>query len=406
MPIGGKVHDDPRTGIIFGDGNEIFGFSTTDVENAQGFSSPNNLFLLDEASGKGIETVYSALEGNIAGGGKIGMFGNPTRTSGTFFDAFTNHRSIWHAKTISSAETPNVRTGKVIVPGLATAKWIGMRRNEWGEDHPLYQIRVAGNFPKFTDNQIIPYFLVDSAQLAWRAHMYKSNDEEKTPFEMIRYEPGPLLLGLDVARFGQDDSVLQCVKGHVALEPSNFHGLDGVELAAEVLDFAEKLRECGYFHVEKVPIILKVDEIGAGTSPYDHLRHNPRCRTLNIKVIKVNMANNPANPNKYKDLNTEMLWTVREWLEAGGMIPEHPKLEKELLFPTFLVDESMRYYREFNKKEERKAENLGHSPDNRDALGLALLKKRYAVSEHMSDGNRKTAEAGDRYSGFVSEKGT
>ena len=404
MPLGGKVHDDPRTGIIFGDGNEIFGFSTSEVENAQGFSSHNNMFLLDEASGKGIETVYDALEGNIAGGGKIGMFGNPTRTSGTFFDAFTHSRSIWHAGTISSAETPNVKSGKVLIPGLATKKWIDMRLQEWGEDHPLFQIRVAGNFPKFTDNQIIPYFLVDSGQLAWRAHKYKANDEEKSEFEMIRFSSDPICIGIDVARYGQDDSVFQVVRGKCALEPLNFHGLDGVELAKEALDLCENLRESGYFHVEKVPIIIKIDEIGAGTSPYDHLRHSPRTRHLNVKVVKVNMSSSPSDPLKYADLNTEMLFGIREWLEDGGMLPEHPKLEKELLFPTFLVDEAMRYMREFNKKMERKPENLGGSPDNRDALGLALLKIRHTVSEHISDGNRQTSVAGERYSGFISEK--
>lgn len=403
VDIGGKLFDDPRTGLTFGDGNEIFGFSTTDVENAAGFSSPNNLFLIDEASGRGIEVVYEALEGNIAGGGKIGMFGNPTRTSGTFFDAFTNHRSIWHAKTISSEETPNVKEGKVIVPGLATAKWIGVRKSEWGVDHPLYQIRVAGNFPKFTDNAIIPYYLLTDSQLNWRSNKFRHDGEEIDELAMIKEQLGPIRIGLDVARYGQDESVIQCVRGHVALEPRNFHGLDGVELANELFLFVEQLRDSGYFSIEHVPVHVNVDEIGVGVSPWDHLKHaTTRCRALNMTVKPISMSAEPHEPSKYLDPNTEMLFTIREWLQQGGMLPENPKLEKELLFATYLVNEKMQMHREHNKKAERLAENLGHSPDNRDALGLALYNVSRSTGEFISDGRRETGTHLDQFEGVQS----
>ena len=386
-PIGGKMHDDPRSGLVFSDGNEIFGFSTTDKERAAGFSSPHNLFLIDEASGRGVEVVYDALEGNIAGGGAIGMFGNPTRTAGTFFEAFSSSKSIWYAGTISSEETPNVKQGKVIVPGLATRPWIEMRKKEWGPEHPLYKIRVAGEFPRYSDNNIIPYYLVDEAQLRWRTW----NTEEDVrrgngEFSILRKVHGDIHIGVDVAKYGQDSSIIQVVRGPYAMMPKSFYGLDGVELAKEILDICDQIRSHNSFHESMVRIRVKIDIIGEGGSCWDQLKHNDRTKMLNVKVVPVDVrkSNESKSPMVYKDLNTEIIFGIREWMESGGYLPDDDVLVQELLFPTYIIDEKGRFCRVFNKKEERKPENLGRSPDRRDALAYALFEPRNVFNGSLS----------------------
>jgi len=372
VDLGGKIHDDPRSGLVWETGNEIFGFTTKDKERAAGYSGPNNLFIVDEASGRGLEDIYDALEGNVAGGGKIGMFSNPTRNSGIFFEAFASKTSIWTTGSISSRETPNVKEGRIVVPGLATKEWVELREKEWGKDHPLFLIRVEGKFPKYSDTSIIPYDLLEESQINWRAHRLQYDGKEKGDWQMIATQPGDFRVGIDVARHGSDDSVLQPLRGLIALQPKNYHGLDGPELAAEFLDYIDMARESGALPIEEVKVIALVDEIGEGSSCFDALRHSHRAKILRVQLVSIKASRGPNYPEKFKDLYTEMLFNIRYWLLLGGMLPENVKLDKELLFAEYLLDEKARYCRRFTKEEEKKEANIGHSPDNRDALADAV----------------------------------
>ena len=122
---------DPATGLTFTSGNQIFGFSAKEAENAAGISSPHVMYLLDEASGIQ-DAVFSAMEGNMAGGAKMVMASQGTKMSGHFFDAFNKYRASWHCIKISSWDSPNV-TGEVQIPGLATKKWCQQKKDQWGE---------------------------------------------------------------------------------------------------------------------------------------------------------------------------------------------------------------------------------------------------------------------------------
>ncbi len=83
IEIGAQFYEDPQSGIKTQDGREIFGFSTKEAERAAGISGKNIFYLLDEASGIE-EMIFEAIEGNRAGGAKMMMFSNPTKTSGSF----------------------------------------------------------------------------------------------------------------------------------------------------------------------------------------------------------------------------------------------------------------------------------------------------------------------------------
>ncbi|HLY21543.1 MAG TPA: terminase family protein [bacterium] len=199
-PLGGELHAHPDAGLQFSDGREIVGFNTTEPERMSGISGANLLFILDEASGIP-DQIFQAIEGNRAGGARLVLFSNPTRTSGTFFDAFGTKREFWHVIHISSEETRNAQEGRDVIPGLATREWIEEKRREWGETSPLYQVRVRGDFPSQAENAIIGLALVEDATVRW----------VETPAE------GRLTLGVDVARFGDDETVIFPVRGHKAL---------------------------------------------------------------------------------------------------------------------------------------------------------------------------------------------
>jgi hypothetical protein len=89
------ANDVPDLGIQFANGSEILGFTADDSEKFAGISgAPDALmFIVDEASGVE-EPIFEAIEGSAAGGARVILVGNPTRTSGTFFDAFHDRKEF------------------------------------------------------------------------------------------------------------------------------------------------------------------------------------------------------------------------------------------------------------------------------------------------------------------------
>lgn len=345
-PIGGKLADDPETGLQFVDGREIVGLSTKDPEKVAGYSGDELLFILDEASGIP-ENIFEAIEGNRAGGASVVMFSNPTRTSGTFFDAFHSKREFWHVIHISSRETPNAITGRRVVPGLATSEWVAEKVKEWGPSSAIFQVRVEGNFPRQGDNAVIPLHLVTEAIERWQ-------ETESA---------GALEFGLDPAEFGDDPSTLCPRRGRKALAIREFRGLDAVQLAGAVLEVVRELRL-----PDERPRI-KVDCIGVGAGVAAILATFPE-----VEVIRVNASESPTadeNDNgQLKNMRTQLWVGTRDWLKGGGAIPEDKHLEAELVTPTYSFDAQGRMQVEA-KKDIKKRLN-GRSTDHADALGLSI----------------------------------
>lgn len=338
IPVGGDLAVDPRTGLRFPDGRIVFGFSTDKPERAAGQSSDNILYLVDEASGIP-EPIIEAMEGNLAGGGSIVLLGNPTQTSGTFYDAFNEKAEFWHGIHISSEDTPNVSAGSIVVPGLATREWVDEKKALWGEDSPLYSVRVRGEFPSQGSNVVIPLSYIEAAKA-------RTCEGE-----------GRLHLGVDVARFGDDSSVVVPRRGWQAAPCRAVHGLDGVQLAAYVLQIARELRRPG----EKP--LVKVDVIGVGASAFDQLRQSSE-----VEVVGVDVSTS-AHDTTYALLRDQLWFMARDWLRDGGCIPDDPKLHGELVAPTYFFNSSGRI--KVEPKDAMK-KRLKRSPDRADALALAV----------------------------------
>lgn len=341
IPIGGKLATDPETGLQLRDGREIVGLSTNEPERIAGYSSPEMLFILDEASGID-EAVFEALEGNRAGGARIVLFSNPTQTSGTFFDAFHSKAEFWTTIHISSEESPNVTGAEESIPGLATPEWVAEKRREWGEESALYQVRVRGNFPTQGDKAVIPLVHVVNAVARWA-------DEPD--------DQGPLVLGVDVARFGDDESVIVPRRGNRVWPARVLTQLDGPNLAGEVLGVVRELRRLG----EKPAV--HVDVIGVGASAYDVL-----ARSDEVAAVPVNVAEK-ATAEGFHSLRDQLWGSTRDWLKGGGAIPDDARLQAELVSPVYAFDAQGRMQVESKQAMKKR---LNRSPDRADALALAI----------------------------------
>ena len=343
VKLGPEPAHKPSTGYRLADGRAVIGFSTDKPERMAGISGANVLFIIDEASGVP-EEIFEAVEGNRAGGARVLLLGNPTQTSGTFFEAFGTKSSFWKTLHVSSEESPNVRAGKVVVPGLATLEWIEEKREEWGEDSPIFAVRVRGNFPTQASDSVVGLGYVLAAVERWK----ESQDEGE----------GRLHLGVDPARFGDDEAVVAPRRGLRAYEMHTFQGLDGRQLAGEVRRIARELRNS----VDEIPVV-KVDEIGIGASVVDHLQG-----CADIELIPVNVAE-VATAEGYHLLRDQIWFGVANWLKAGGAIPDDGKLTGDLVAPRYGFDARGR--QQVEPKAETK-KRLKRSPDRADALGLAI----------------------------------
>jgi hypothetical protein len=164
----------------------------------------------------------------------------------------------------------------------------------------------------------------------------------------------PIVLGVDPARFGDDRSVIVMRQGLVAFKPDVYRGIDNMELAARVAYKIEEVR----------PDAVFIDS-GAGAGVIDRLRQ------LWHDVIEVPFGGKANRSDLYTNRRTEMWFELRDWLRAGGGIPNDVSLKQELATPTFGYDNQGRRALE-SKDEIKKRLQGGASPDMADALALTF----------------------------------
>src|SRR5262249_12856341 len=156
------------TSLYLGPERYAMGLSTNDGIRFQGFHG-NVLVILDEAPGV-LPGIYEAIEGIRAGGNvHVLALGNPTISSGPFYDAFTTNLEGWEQTTISALEAPNLgglsMEDLLALPEselyhnpwrqLTTRRWVREKYHEWGPGHPLWDARVLGNFPAQSEDALV-----------------------------------------------------------------------------------------------------------------------------------------------------------------------------------------------------------------------------------------------------------
>ncbi len=383
--LGGRLHEVPELGlqhIESGEQSEVVGFSTKEPERMAGTSGENILYLIDEASGIG-RAIFEAIDGNRAGGASILMFSNPTQTSGEFYDAFHSKKHLYICFSFSSEETPNVRAGKKVIPGVATREWLAEKRDEYGPDYendPRYRVRVLGEFPLQAADQVVSLKDIERAHLVWYTFAAQAlqrrelladpkrwRDIIRTPHELAvvrgawQATPERLQIGVDPARYGDDLTVIYPRRGLRLFRPRALKYCDGQDVADEVMTCIEEY----VVGVERPGVLI--DAIGIGASAYDHLKHKS-----GIEVFAVNSGEGPTdgNDDEFVNLRAEIGLGMRSWIRAGGGFEPDQRLQDDLLAPKYFLDGVGRVQIE-SKKDLKK--RIGRSPDHGDAAGLAVF---------------------------------
>lgn len=161
------------------------------------------------------------------------------------------------------------------------------------------------------------------------------------------------IIGVDPARFGNDRSVIIRRQGLQAFEPIAFNGIDNMRLAEAVA------REINRWKPDAVFV-----DAGAGSGVIDRLRQ------LGHSVMEVNFGGK-ASDDAYVNKRTQMWFDMRDWISAGGAIPNINSLKIELATPTYGYDAAGKFKLE-SKDEIKKRMPGGASPDIADALALTF----------------------------------
>ena len=320
------------------------GLSANDADQFQGFHCDNILVVLDEAEAVA-EPIYEAAEAVMTSANStLLLIGNPTTTDGGFHRAFHRERGIYETITISALESPNVVEGRVVIPGLTTAEWVEERRKIWGEDSEMFRARVMGEFPDRGEQNLIAISDIDDAT-------YPPGD---VPAPSDRYEP--VVIGVDVARFGPDRSVLLTRRGDVVVDIRVYHGFDITAVAGASIVAARDTR----------PRELIVDETGLGSGVVDILREQGQ------PVYGFNGAGKPLKEEvTCANLRAEGYWTLaRRFRDHTIRIPRDVELIAELASLRYRYNSRGKVLME--SKESMKKRGLP-SPDKADALMLAFL---------------------------------
>lgn len=308
------------------------------------------LLIFDEASA--IErSIWEVSEGATATPGgyrKWLVFGNPTRNDGAFFDCFHRSRHRWHTVTL------DVR-GCRYADQSQIAQWI----EDYGEDSDFVRVRVRGLFPRQAVSQFIGSGMVDVSA--------------KRDLTAEQYEFSPMILGVDVARYGDDQSVIAVRQGLLLHEMESYRGLSTTELASIVAARIAEIR----------PQAVFLDEGGVGAGVVDRLRQ------LGHQVVGVNFGST-AGEARYANKRAEMWGRMRDWLSHGAIPGDDRELADDLVGPQYGYDNKERILLE--KKADMKRRGLA-SPDKADALALTFAEHVYAAEAYQEHGAMHCADA-------------
>lgn len=297
-------------------------------EALQGFHAETLIFLVDEASGID-DSVFEVARGALSTpSARVIMAANPTRTTGYFYRAFHRNRDSWTRLTFSCVDSP-----------LVDARYIEEMRAEYGEDSDVYRVRVLGDFPAGGDLQFIPSALVDEA-------MKRCYTESVFGF-------APVVLGVDVAWFGGDTSVIFLRQGLYSRLLWSSRECEIATLAGIVARLEDEHGAQAVF----------VDATGVGAGVVSNLRMMGR------SPFPV-MLGGGSSKEEYKNKRAECWGEMKRWLsDDQGWIPQDDKLRDELCAPDYSYD--MRGRLQIERKEDMRKRGLS-SPDFADALALTF----------------------------------
>jgi hypothetical protein len=307
------------------------------AEGLQGFHAEENiLFIIDEASGVQ-DAVFPAVEGALTSKNSyVILTGNPTRTTGFFFDVFNSNdlAGMYYLMHVSCLDSPRV-----------SDRYIQMMKVKYGVDHPVYQIKVLGNFPSMDTALLIPPEFVD----------VMVNNSKQDGDGLIEF-------GIDIGR-ARALSVCYVRYGNDIVDWQECQKVGGITDTHVLTQWIVNMMN------DHDPSFVKIDPVGIGVGVFDNLRsiYGPE------KILPViGGASAKEDKDMYLNLRAKGYWDLRMNL---------PKISHSVRLPDRLIaelgdirlKEKTRTGKIQVESKEDMMSRATRSPDHADALMYCFL---------------------------------
>ena len=307
------------------------------ADTLAGLHADYMMFILDEAGGIP-SSVMAAAEAGLATGieCKILMAGNPTHLDGPLYAACTNERHLWFVLEITGdPDAPN-RAKRIDI------RWAREQIEKYGRDNPWVLVNVFGKFPPSSINTLLgPEEVTD----AMKRHLTEDS-----------YSWAQKRLGVDVARFGDDRTVIFPRQGLASFRPVQMRHARGSAVSVDIATRVIMAKSKWGSEIEVFD-----DTVGWAHGAIDYMVAN------GYSPLPVAFHTPAFNP-RYKNRRAEMWFEMAEWIKKGGALPNIPELVSELTTPTYTFIGGKFQIEDKDQIKDR----IGRSPDLADALALTF----------------------------------
>lgn len=357
MPLGGRLL---KTKLDMSEEWYAIGVSSDDSNKIQGFHPKSGfiLVIVDEAAGVE-EDVFIAVDAVMSSeGARLLMIGNPTSLSGTFYRSHHSDPAA-HKIKISCFDTPNFRNNgirnlrdlqkadlskiEIVRPHLITPAWAKDKIRRWGIESPMFQARVLGEFPSAEENTLIPLNFIEAAA---------------EPERRLMLDAGKGFVGVDVARYGNDKTVITPRHGGI-VDPQIIHGKENTAVTAgRVKMLLAEMKEWSGIYIDS-------DGVGGGVADIlddDKIEHI-------VEIYNNAKALVEQGGLQFVNLRSQIYWHLAELFKSGDIaIPADDELMAELA--------SIRYFITRRgimvESKEDIVKRLRKSPDRADSLAYSF----------------------------------
>jgi hypothetical protein len=346
----------------------------------QGFHAENLLLVVDEAAGVA-EAVFEEAESILTGAGARALYiGNPTSLGGTFRSAFHENSDLYEGIRISAYDTPNFTrfgitrddmlngewkdkiTGSMPYPALIDPFWVNRQIRRHGPKSPFVISRIDAEFPTDSASTLIALSWIERAQEAAGT---------------LHDPTAPWYAGIDVARFGEDETSIALRQGDELGPQDSWNGLSTTESRGRIEYW---LGELG---IKKDQIELRVDVIGVGGGLHDELKAN------GWKTKQINVGAASRDKKLWPNFRHEMWWQLRERFKDDRIATMEPSrfrlpdgewydarvdegAQAQLSDIKFRYDESGKYQMPLIESKEAAKKRGRPSPDRAEAVAMAF----------------------------------
>lgn len=308
----------------------------------QGTHAEHVLIIIDEASGVP-DIVFEPVLGSMSTiDAKLLMCGNPTQLAGFFYESHTTKRELYKTHTIDGSKCERV-----------DKNYVQTIIDMFGKDSDVYRVRVAGEFPKSNPDSFIGLDIIRT---------------EKKVIDVVE----SIDLGVDVARYGDDESVVATTYNKSQVERLNvFKHNDTMKLTGQIVNIIKMLN----LKYPSIIVRVKIDCDGLGVGVYDRLKEVIVEKNLKAKAIECHFGGKGGKvsydePIEYYN-STGIMWgTLRSKLKNNEItIPNNEELIKQITNRKYFINSDGTI--KLERKEDMKKRNV-HSPDRADAVVLSL----------------------------------